>query len=787
MSVSGGSSASIGDVNPFSPIAVAKVMEEDWASIVNVDTQTINTATRIVDEYLATYALLPGSGTPTPIGRASASATILAVVGDYGTGKTHLVVELLRHVRQTAGERVRSLYLEANSDSFRTVYKRFIEKLDLAEIRDQVKRYYAEVVADSLGESDLTKGIAEGLRSGNSDPTLVVENFGLLESTLLTELRDRLRAVTQNAAFATVLMLLLRPGFEAVAWAWLEGKKPDLVLIERGVTSRIDDDMAALEAMGVIAELYRAGNRRFLLVIDEMDKVLLAAGSPGRDVFTAFKQLLQVFAAAGAMLVLAGLPDFLETITSVSPETRDRIGAVIRMQPLTQVETRTLIEESQHNRLNKRRLAPFTPETVEYVVHLSRGIARRVIHLLYHSFRRAGEAGTRVTIEIVREVARNELYLPRNEENVRDLVRDVLVRNGWPFRINQQISADPPTIVDYWISPDDGPAGYAVLVTGSVIDDKDVAHLRGLAQVFAEARAGVEVRGTLLVVNGYLPANLAVELGGVFGVKPVLYEPSSFAAQFTQALGSLAHLQVVAGADSLALVNERVDRINRQQASLHDNLAELASTLQELRAASDNRLDAIVDQLRGLTLSRTAVEGEPAGQAVVPEAGPAPRLPQEVEQLFADAFQALAELDGFDLLLRDAFGTGERPEVTSTRRAIRTRLSIPDSTQAAGVAVLLRKTIEAFRDGAEEWYAAHEAGPGTDWEQLDTICFTYDAISEYLPSFHLADLGELSVPLEDELDPGMRVDRRLRQARVRDTLENLSLRVRDGLLRAVSR
>src|SRR4051794_31515193 len=109
MTVTSGSPAGAGEVNPFAQIAVAQVLESEQGEPVTVDTTATAEAISIVDDYLA------GNG-----------GTVLAVLGDYGTGKTHLVMRLLRHVREVAGDRVRSLYLEAPSEGFLGVYRRFI-------------------------------------------------------------------------------------------------------------------------------------------------------------------------------------------------------------------------------------------------------------------------------------------------------------------------------------------------------------------------------------------------------------------------------------------------------------------------------------------------------------------------------------------------------------------------------------------------------------------------------------------------------------------------------------
>lgn len=761
MIATSGVPAGASEANPFAQIAVAKVLESEQGDPVTVDTAATATATGILDDYLA-----------------GSDGMVLAIVGDYGTGKTHLVMRLLRHVRDSAGDRVRCVYTEAPSEGFLGTYQRFIGKLDEAEILDRVKRYYADVVADSLGDSALTQRIVTGLRDGAADPTLVVERFALMESTLLRGLQDRLRSVTENAAFATVLMLLLRPGFESSVWAWLRGGEPDPILTERGVLNRIDTDAAALEAMGVVALLHRTRDRRFLFVIDELDKVLSAATNPDAVVLTAFRQLLRVFDAAGAMLVLSGLPDFLEVVPA---DTRERIGARIEMPALSPEQTRQFIMLSQERAFGSRTLHPFTPDIVDYLVRLARGVVRQIIRLCFGTFRLATEAQSTVTVPIVEKVARDQLYLHTTHHEVRESVLAVLDRNGWQYQTDQRLTENPLTQLDFWITPDGTEPGYGIILTGSVLNDGDVTDLRARAAAIAAARGG-DGSGTLLVVNGYLTAEIGRKLGEVFGT-PLLYEPRSFESTLTMAMTAMTRrLQAAAGDGTLAVVSERVERLHRQQASMHAYLEEVSAHLDEFTSSTGRSLAAIAGLLTG------PAPGEPALVA----SGPSTELPSDVADLFADALAALAELDRFDQLVHDAFSADDRPATRTHRSLIRSRLSVPDATQAAGVAVLLRKAIKAFRHGVTGWYVARADRPETvprlsqqDRDQLDTLCSTYDAISEYLPPFHLTRLGELTATVNEDRDPVARTARRRQQTRTREVLDSLSMRVRQAVLISV--
>src|SRR5262249_55535079 len=160
-----------------------------------------------------------------------------------------------------------------------------------------------------LERSELTARVAQGLTAGELDPVDVVERFGLMESAFHSELRDRFRRVTEDAEFATALTLLLRPAFEPAVWEWFLGRTPDPILQERGITTVIGTEELALAAIGVFVQLHHDAKHRFVLAVDELEQILLAADRPDDAAVGAFKRLLEVFTEANGLLVLSGLPE----------------------------------------------------------------------------------------------------------------------------------------------------------------------------------------------------------------------------------------------------------------------------------------------------------------------------------------------------------------------------------------------------------------------------------------------------------------------------------------------
>jgi KaiC/GvpD/RAD55 family RecA-like ATPase len=140
----------------------------------------------------------------------------LAIVGDYGTGKTHIAQDMLRQIAAEGNPNLHPLYLDAPSDTFLALYKeRFLRKLDRNTVLRRVDEYYADIVADELIKSKLTRPVAEALRKREISPDEVVRNFGLIESKFVRALAKKLKAVTEQSDFGTALLLLRRPEFQA--------------------------------------------------------------------------------------------------------------------------------------------------------------------------------------------------------------------------------------------------------------------------------------------------------------------------------------------------------------------------------------------------------------------------------------------------------------------------------------------------------------------------------------------------------------------------------------------
>ncbi|MDG4797560.1 AAA family ATPase [Micromonospora sp. WMMD1082] len=680
----------VGPVNPFSPTAVARV-SEGGAPSTTVTTAAIRDALAHVDHYLR-----------------SGDGGTVAVVGDYGTGKTHLAAELLAHTRGATGGTVTAIYLDAPADTFLSLSRQFLGRLSRDTVRALLDEYRAEPSPGVAAPGDTPDGPPDAGR-----------------------LRERLRAelaqVTTDPSVGTVLAMLLDPATEAASWDWLMGYPPGPGLEAAGVPARTDVESDAVTMMGALALLCAHRRERFVLVLDELDKILSAAGDPGDDTMARFSRMIEIFATAGALLVIAGLPDMLHLL---SPDVRQRIGPVVRMSALNAQDVRDFIRRSQLHTFGHARLAPFTVETTEYLTNLTDGVPRRLIRLCYHLYQRAAQADTPVTHLMVREAVRVQFDLASRQDVAAD-VRRVLTQDGWSYQRDHLVGSLRDLPVDFWVPLEEHGAGCCVLLSESVLKSEEVDALN--RRVVA-IRAAVPDSEVILVVVGHLPAEFAADLAETFSVEPIVYDPQSFPEDLSGSIrASLRRLEQALGADALTSVRTRVERIQRQQTNAQRSIERLSYQLDEIR-------DDLRHDLRGPGRR----DHPPAARPTVGAA-----LPGPVARLFVEAIEALDQLTGFDRHLRDAFA----PPGTEIRRAVedaaplRSGLRSRDVQRALGTSMVLRRLIEAFRDGVEGWYAGHRRVPRPgDLGRLDRLCETYDGIAEYLPLFQLDVLGDLAVP-----------------------------------------
>jgi len=577
---------------------------------VTIPTDAVAALLAEVQDYLAR----DGSGT--------ADGKVIAVIGDYGAGKTHIALELLIVVAGATRGHFHPFYLDAPADTFVALYReRFIPKLSRAEVRDRVEEYFADIVAKELARSSVTAGLADQLRERKVSPMEVVRSLGLMESELLQELRSALKQVTEKDDFGTALALFLRPEFEDAVWEWLKCGPPDAALVERGIARTLDTESAVLEAIGVLAFLYGRQDHRFVLIIDEMEKLISGPGR-GEGTILALKKLMEVMGKTGALLLLVGLPDFLEALPI---DAQQRLSAVVRARGLSAEETLKYVREANRQATGRSTLKPFSAATVRYLTEISGGNARRIIRLCHHGWQAANAAGTDVTQAMLREVAREQFELASPEDIESALTRTIDSR-GW--RVERDIKRSGIT-VDFWLPVGEAGDGCAVLVSRSVLQAQEAEKLRDAAIALQGGRNDTVL--AMLVVNGHVSDAVRPGLDESFE-HVIEHREREFTEDLQAKLsGLIARLEQGLRESTLETVRDRVEQITRQSSALHSELR----TLSERAVTAPLLTDAVQRGLRAVFGTLAGVDDRDRGHSD-------PRFP-EVSSRFSTAERLIDE------------------------------------------------------------------------------------------------------------------------------------------------
>jgi len=706
--------------NPFSAVAVA-ITTDAVADHPMIETAAVSKAEQALRGYLRSTPPLARRG------------NIIAISGDHGTGKTYLGLRLVQTARAESPS-VHAMYLDVASDRFTGLYRRFIEHLGREGIRSRVNDFYADVVADSLA-TGAAMDIAALVRNREIEPDEVVGGYQMMESALLRQvtrdLKRELGIITDNGVYATALALLLRPGFDDAVWDWFNGSAPHPALVERGVTHRINDEVSALDALGVFALLHGRKGRRFVLVVDEIDKILT-----GRTITTpvskALQRLLQVFQDAGSFLVLSGLPEFARALDS---DVEERISIVIHMPPLLANQVYTFAELAQR----RERDLPYVhfPEAaVERMVKLVNGNPRQIINLCHALYRTAveQERDSVDTVMVEGEMRDRAGHVTRGE--VAAAIRDLLVRENISYSTEQHVG-NQNAYVDFWIESA-ADSGFAILLADSVFTG-DVADLLVRLESVRAARDNVEV---VLVVANVLDSDAALELTAHVLDKPVRYDPRSFTADFQPLLRSLRQRY---NGSPLDAIREWLIRIDLANATTRQMMEKLDRDVSRFSEETSLELATLRERTNVVNVTNTSHHGDAPDQA----------FPASVAGVFHDALAGLDKLGHPDPLFDRVLGQAE--DVSEHYRRVTqmiNRLATKGIYEAAGTVSMLRRWIVSFSNAAASWYVTDGPAadqPGLARTRLDALCRTYERVAEAMPLSRIAPLVQLVT--EGELEP----------------------------------
>ncbi|GAA3208341.1 hypothetical protein ACFQE4_29815 [Streptomyces thermocoprophilus] len=649
----------------------------------------------------------------------------LALVGEFGLGKSHLAERATAHLRKQAPPLPVWVIGQPSIDMGTVFRDRLMSPRDDYDAFDDFEQaitdYYADVTAEIL-EADETGRLGpardeflRGLRERRLDPTKIAQHFDVDEERIHRHLRGHLRGVVDHRMFATALALLVNDPYQHEVLEWLSGGEPSPMLRERGVNAPIQGIQGVFEALSVFSLVYGQSGRPFALVLDELDKTESWPGPERSQFLDAFEALVETYINHGGLMVFCVRPQLWGSLPLSLHE---------RVRPLwldswDRAQTRKLISRHVHRDADPPPdgdpCAPFTDAALDEIVLQSDGVPRRILRLCSGAWDAAAEGGgrpARIDVDAVHHALRST-HGKRPMPEVLRALEETLTRRQWLHHMAPARHLEPSR------PPGAGEPRWIQVARDEWITVLPVPSVLTHADVHAVERFTTEVRDSLgadhcevlVIVNGHICHERRNEIAEATKVVPLVFDDPRFRTMLQDSVDSLMDRLRAGRRDGvLTQIWNRLDGLTTQQETVLDRLRTLARAVEYPRPPTP--LPQPDETLR--------------------------RVPQPVREPFRRAQEVL------DRLLES--GVGPRPRLGAAddgdgQGPLRPRRAgtHPEELQSMGALVHARRLLDAFREAVALWWESG-TGPGRrPGDELFAICRSFEISVEVLPRIRIVE------------------------------------------------
>ena len=504
--------------NPFPSSAVAQLSEQS-IKYLHIETNTVSKGKERVRDYFVKVKSNAGQGT---LGFGQA----IAVVGDYGAGKTHLIREL---ISELSSLELKDKYSHIHKISIDVaiyplvslLQKQLLPTINRDGLVNLVQNLLANIIASDILDSPLTRPLGEKLNRGDINPLVYLKESGSDDTAYFDALKKQLNSFCRRTIVPEALIHLVNPALEKDIWDWLMSKEPSPLLQEYGVRERLENDYDAVDLLQAILGLMHCQGYVMVLFIDEAEKLFPTKADMSQGIeleeLGPVKLLTEALIHWNGLLVLSGLPEFWDR---VKPEVKDRFLSVLKPGMLSVDEVKSYIRKANSKVTREETLRPFTDSSVTYLRDAVRGNPRRVIRLCYNCFHEAASRGKdRIDPEMIRHVMRDQFEVI-SPEGIMDEISKILDAQDLRYEIGLDVYADRIVSeasigrrkvgrIDFRVFLENGDAVLDVIVTQSILKQADVNKVsRILDNSLNLKEANSRKHFYLLIVNGYYISDL---------------------------------------------------------------------------------------------------------------------------------------------------------------------------------------------------------------------------------------------------------------------------------------
>lgn len=409
-------------VNPFPDYPVIRLKEEPGnIKKLTIPTEAIIRSRSLVNHFIEQWNNKNGNSTQ------KVESLIVAVKGDYGTGKTHLLLDAAAQVQEGFSSTfpdvaiLRISCIEA--DPVKWFQTKIGHELKQPFIQNIIIRLYARAGQKVASQAKLTKAAEEKLKQ---DPwsihSLIKEN--LLSSTDVDqEFKVLLKDICHDASeeVCNALTGLIWSETSDISIRWLKGEalKPeelDRVRISKNLTNEID----AGDLLVSLAAIHSYLGFPFVIMIDELEHFTRHdTVHNSKQNITWLKRLMEGLANNQILILIAGhwsaweaQSDYLDRFSQLRP---------IELVKLTNKEVLEIV----HARVNNISPDIFGLSQGEAIAKFGNGNIRRILSICRVLFRDSEGFSLPVNNERIRELS-EEIGQRISIENAALSVREIL-------------------------------------------------------------------------------------------------------------------------------------------------------------------------------------------------------------------------------------------------------------------------------------------------------------------------------------------------------------------------
>jgi Skp family chaperone for outer membrane proteins len=473
---------------------------------------------------------------------AERSGRAVAIPGRHGTGKSHTLLAALASATDpeaTGPGRTAplALYVRAEAPDPVLLYRKLMAQLSLVDLQQLVEnafagyaaREYAETrdgVEDTVGDP-----VTESLRQSPKDVQRAVRAKGLSWSALVTRQEEDIKRIQPSLGrFERPVRALLQPARSTAAHQWLIGAPMDQDALKTlGVESAIDDADAARLGVHVLAMLARAGQRPFILVLDQVESLVnpddtLDAGNTGW-----VRGLVEAVSSESGFIVVAMSS---RAWKKLPPDLPMRFGqSVIPVRGLTIDEAEAVLDAYLAPWHPDPPLFPFQPDAIRPLLVHSGGNVRRFLQTCHLVFDKVAPERKLIDAKTVRLAIVASPQRPPTEEEVRHSIERVLTRTRSGFRADLEVDG---VHVDYALMRGSRPALYVQLSESVFAQEEAESAVVSLTTIRLAREQRVPI---VLVVLGYSSPEVTSKLEQVATSVLVAEDARRFEEEVAQAIG----------------------------------------------------------------------------------------------------------------------------------------------------------------------------------------------------------------------------------------------------------